>query len=53
MAGVGTGGTLNGVGRKFRDLEFNDIKLIAVDPAGSALMPDTKVLKPFMVEGIG
>ncbi len=54
---VGTGGTMSGVGRYFRE-HRPQVKIIAVDPAGSvlgpyfrdrALAPST----PYLVEGIG
>ncbi len=58
VAGVGTGGTISGVG-KFLKEKNPAIKIIAADPTGSILrdfvktkkIPDT--FKPYKVEGIG
>lgn len=37
VAGVGTGGTLTGVGRRLRE-EFPDVEIVAVEPAESAVL---------------
>ena len=37
VAGVGTGGTLSGVGRRLRE-EFPDVEIIAVEPARNAVL---------------
>lgn len=53
VMGVGTGGTISGVGRRLKELNPN-IKIVGVDPEGSLLAgggPD--VGKPYQVEGIG
>jgi cystathionine beta-synthase len=50
VAGMGTGGTVTGVGRYFKE-KNPDIKIIGADPEGSILSGDSP--KPFLVEGIG
>ncbi|CAM9597309.1 unnamed protein product [Ascophyllum nodosum] len=57
VVGVGTGGTLTGVGRKIRE-KCPDVVVVAVDPVGSILaLPDSlnehDRLCPYKVEGIG
>ena len=57
VATVGTGGTVTGIGRYFRE-HRPSVKIIAVDPKGSILAPyfRTKELirpVPYKVEGIG
>jgi cysteine synthase A len=37
VAGVGTGGTISGIGRRLRE-EFPDVRIDAVEPAGSAVL---------------
>ncbi|MHC3437298.1 PLP-dependent cysteine synthase family protein [Natrialbaceae archaeon A-gly3] len=37
VAGVGTGGTLSGIGRRLRE-EFPDVEIIAVEPARNAVL---------------
>ncbi|WP_290811417.1 PLP-dependent cysteine synthase family protein [Halovivax sp.] len=37
VAGVGTGGTLSGVGRRLRE-RFPDVEIVAVEPAGNAVL---------------
>lgn len=51
VAGVGTGGTLIGTGRKLRE-RFPDVEIIAVEPAGSPVISrGTK--GPHKIQGIG
>ena len=57
VAGVGTGGTLCGMGKYLKE-KNPDIKLIGVDPMGSVFynyFKEKKLIKPFRykVEGIG
>ena len=57
VAGVGTGGTLSGIGRFLKEKNKN-IKIIGIDPIGSLfydLLKEGKLIEPksYMVEGIG
>ncbi|MCI4349391.1 MAG: pyridoxal-phosphate dependent enzyme, partial [Thermoplasmata archaeon] len=57
VATVGTGGTLSGIGRYFKEHRAG-VRIVAVDPRGSVLGPffRTKQLvpaHPYLVEGIG
>ena len=54
---VGTGGTMSGVGRYFKEHRAS-VRIVAVDPAGSVLGPffrtgKTGTAVPYQVEGIG
>ncbi|HRX83533.1 MAG TPA: cystathionine beta-synthase [Phycisphaerae bacterium] len=50
VAGIGTGGTISGVGRYLKE-QNPDVKVVGADPAGSILSGDH--LAPWAVEGIG
>jgi len=50
VAGLGTGGTISGVGRYLKEQNPN-ITIVGVDPEGSIFSGDTP--KPYKVEGIG
>lgn len=57
VAGIGTGGTLSGVGRFLKEKDPN-IRIVAVDPVGSVFYDYFKTGKPgrpevYKVEGIG
>ena len=57
IATVGTGGTLSGIGRYFKE-QFPSVRIVAVDPKGSVLAHyfRTRELQravPYLVEGIG
>jgi cysteine synthase A len=52
VAGVGTGGTLFGVGRALRDA-YPDMKLVAVEPAESAVLSGDIDLRDHKIAGIG
>src|SRR5918992_584499 len=50
VAGVGTGGTITGVGRYLRE-QRPDVEIIGADPVGSIYSNDE--VKPYLVEGVG
>jgi cystathionine beta-synthase len=50
VAGVGTGGTITGVGRFLKE-QNPDIKVIGADPEGSVYSGGTG--RPYLVEGVG
>ena len=50
VAGVGTGGTITGVGRYLRE-QSPDIEIIGADPVGSIY--SNNEVKPYLVEGVG
>lgn len=49
VAGVGTGGTISGIGRYLK--EQGDVKVIGADPEGSVYSGGTG--RPYLVEGVG
>jgi cysteine synthase A len=52
VAGVGTGGTITGVGEHLRDHCNEKLKVVAVEPAGSAVLSGGR-LGPHRIQGIG
>jgi len=50
VAGIGTGGTISGVGRYLKEKNEN-VRIVGADPEGSILSGDEQ--GPFKVEGIG
>ena len=50
MAGVGTGGTISGVGRYLKE-QNPEVQVIGADPAGSVYSGGTG--RPYLVEGVG
>ena len=51
VVGVGTGGTITGVGRYLRE-QNPDIEIIGADPVGS-IYSGGEAVKPYLVEGVG
>ena len=52
VVGVGTGGTITGVGRYLRE-QKPDIEIIGADPVGSIYSGGEDGVKPYLVEGVG
>lgn len=51
VAGVGTGGTVSGIGRRLKEYDPN-VKVVAVEPASSAVL-NGKPSGPHKIQGIG
>jgi len=51
VAGVGTGGTISGVGRYLKEQSNGSVKVIGADPEGSVYSGGTG--RPYLVEGVG
>jgi len=51
VAGVGTGGTISGVGRFLRQVSSGGVKIIGADPEGSVYSGGSG--RPYLVEGVG
>jgi cystathionine beta-synthase len=51
VAGIGTGGTISGVGRYLRQVSNGGVKIIGADPEGSVYSGGTG--RPYLVEGVG
>lgn len=56
VAGAGTGGTISGISRKFKEL-LPETKIVAIDPEGSILAEPAEINETevtfYEVEGIG
>ena len=52
VAGVGTGGTITGVGRYLRE-QNPDVEIVGADPVGSIYSGGEDAVKPYLVEGVG
>jgi cystathionine beta-synthase len=51
VAGVGTGGTISGVGRYLKERSDGRVRIIGADPEGSVYSGGTG--RPYLVEGVG
>ncbi|MBV1849621.1 cystathionine beta-synthase [Catellatospora tritici] len=51
VAGVGTGGTVSGIGRYLKEVSQGRVKIIGADPEGSVYSGGTG--RPYLVEGVG
>jgi cystathionine beta-synthase len=51
VAGIGTGGTISGVGRYLKDASGNRVRIIGADPEGSVYSGGSG--RPYLVEGVG
>ncbi|MGQ0632194.1 MAG: cystathionine beta-synthase [Sporichthyaceae bacterium] len=51
VAGMGTGGTISGVGRYLKDVSGGRVRVIGADPEGSVYSGGTG--RPYLVEGVG
>ena len=51
VAGVGTGGTITGVGRYLKEVSEGAVRMIGADPEGSVYSGGTG--RPYLVEGVG
>lgn len=52
VSGIGTGGTLIGVGKRLKEYNEN-IKIIALEPSTMPLLSENKIIGPHRIEGIG
>ena len=51
VAGIGTGGTISGVGRYLKQVSDGGVRIIGADPEGSVYSGGTG--RPYLVEGVG
>ncbi len=51
VAGVGTGGTISGVGKYLKEVSGGSVRVIGADPEGSIYSGGTG--RPYLVEGVG
>src|SRR3954465_11321280 len=51
VTGVGTGGTISGVGRYLKEVSEGAVRIIGADPEGSVYSGGTG--RPYLVEGVG
>ena len=52
VSGVGTGGTLMGIGKRLKE-EFENLKIIALEPDKMPIMSKGKIIGNHKIEGIG
>ncbi|ASW53684.1 cystathionine beta-synthase [Plantactinospora sp. KBS50] len=51
VAGVGTGGTVTGIGRYLKEVSEDAVRVVGADPEGSVYSGGTG--RPYLVEGVG
>jgi cystathionine beta-synthase len=51
VAGVGTGGTISGVGKYLKEVSGGKVRIVGADPEGSVYSGGTG--RPYLVEGVG
>ena len=51
VAGIGTGGTISGIGRYLKEVSDGKVKIIGADPEGSVYSGGGG--RPYLVEGVG
>jgi len=51
VAGVGTGGTISGIGKYLKEVSAGKVRIIGADPEGSVYSGGTG--RPYLVEGVG
>ncbi len=51
VAGVGTGGTISGIGKYLKEVSGGKVRIIGADPEGSVFSGGTG--RPYLVEGVG
>jgi cystathionine beta-synthase len=51
VTGVGTGGTISGIGRYLKEKSGGEVQIVGADPAGSVYSGGTG--RPYLVEGVG
>ncbi len=51
VAGIGTGGTISGIGRYLKEKSGGKVQVVGADPAGSVYSGGTG--RPYLVEGVG
>ncbi|MEV4198711.1 cystathionine beta-synthase [Micromonospora globbae] len=51
VAGVGTGGTISGIGRYLKEVSDGRVRVVGADPEGSVYSGGTG--RPYLVEGVG
>ncbi|HEX5595842.1 MAG TPA: cystathionine beta-synthase [Micromonosporaceae bacterium] len=51
VAGVGTGGTISGIGRYLKEMSGGSVRIAGADPEGSVYSGGTG--RPYLVEGVG
>jgi cystathionine beta-synthase len=51
VAGVGTGGTISGIGKYLKEISGGKVRIVGADPEGSVYSGGTG--RPYLVEGVG